>query len=108
MDKELLKGSLDLLLLSLISKEDQYGYDLAKKIKAFSNDLYEIGEGTLYPALKRLESKKAIQSYWGESDSGGRRKYYRVTTDGKSLLASKMKEWNALQQLIELCYQEGT
>ncbi|GEO24988.1 PadR family transcriptional regulator [Alicyclobacillus acidoterrestris] len=107
MDKELLKGSLDLLLLSLISKEDQYGYDLAKKIKAFSNDLYEIGEGTLYPALKRLESKKAIESYWGASDTGGRRKYYRLTKEGSRLLESKMSEWNFLHQLIELCYREG-
>ncbi|MFD1677948.1 PadR family transcriptional regulator [Alicyclobacillus fodiniaquatilis] len=107
MDKELLKGSIDIILLSLIAKEDQYGYDLAKKVKTLSNDLYEIGEGTLYPALKRLEAKKAIESYWGESDSGGRRKYYRCTKLGFELLDGKIKDWNLLHQIIHTSYESG-
>ncbi|MFC4075978.1 PadR family transcriptional regulator [Salinithrix halophila] len=100
MDKELLKGSIDLLLLSLISREDQYGYSLAKKIKVLSNEVYEIGEGTLYPALKRLESKKAIESYWGGNGSGGRRKYYRITKQGLRMLEDKVEGWHAMHRLV--------
>ncbi|MFC7441783.1 PadR family transcriptional regulator [Laceyella putida] len=100
MEKELLKGSIDLILLSLIAQEDQYGYSLAKKIKVLSGEMYEIGEGTLYPALKRLESKKAIESYWGENGNGGRRKYYRITKQGLQLMEEKIKGWHAMHNLI--------
>lgn len=101
-NKELLKGSIDLLLLSLIAQKDQYGYELAKKIRDKSDELYEIGEGTLYPALKRLETQKAVESYWGEANEGGRRKYYRITKTGQGLLQDKMKDWQSLSKLITL------
>lgn len=107
MNKEILKGSIDLLLLSLISQREHYGYELAKKIREKSDDLYEIGEGTLYPALKRLETSKAIESYWGESAEGARRKYYRITDDGNKLLQAKMKDWQALNRLVTICYEGG-
>lgn len=106
-NKELLKGSIDLLLLSLIAQKDQYGYELAKKIREKSDEMYEIGEGTLYPALKRLETQKAVESYWGESKEGGRRKYYRITREGQKLLAAKMKDWQSLTRLVALC-DEGS
>ncbi|WP_312112896.1 PadR family transcriptional regulator [Brevibacillus reuszeri] len=107
MNKELLKGSIDLLLLSLIAQKDQYGYELAKMIREKSNEAYEIGEGTLYPALKRLETQKAVESYWGEANEGGRRKYYRITKAGRGLLEDKMKDWQRLSQLVTLC-NEGS
>ncbi|NEW06531.1 PadR family transcriptional regulator [Paenibacillus sp. SYP-B3998] len=103
MNKELLKGSIDFLLLSLIAQKDQYGYELAKIIREKSNEVYEIGEGTLYPALKRLETMKAVESYWGEANEGGRRKYYRITKDGQAQLQNKMKDWQTLSQLVALC-----
>ena len=62
MNKEIMKGSIDILLLSLIQKEDLYGYEIAKRLKEKSNDLYSMGEGTLYPALQRLEKQKLITS----------------------------------------------
>lgn len=107
MNKELLKGSIDLLLLSLIAQKDEYGYELAKKIREKSNEVYEIGEGTLYPALKRLETQKAVESYWGDANEGGRRKYYRITKAGRGLLQDKMKDWQSLSQLVTLC-NEGS
>lgn len=106
MNKEMLKGSTDILLLSLIEKEDLYGYEIAKRLKEKSNDLYSMGEGTLYPALQRLEKQKYIKAYWGDSESGGRRKYYSITEDGKRELTVKLKEWNALNDLIKSC-REG-
>ncbi|TPG67998.1 hypothetical protein EEL31_05100 [Brevibacillus laterosporus] len=60
MNKEILKGSIDLLLLSLISQKEYYGYELGKKIREKSDEVYEIGEGTLYPALKRLEALEPL------------------------------------------------
>ncbi|WP_347460471.1 PadR family transcriptional regulator [Clostridium sp. DMHC 10] len=61
MNKELLKGSIDILILALSNRKDVYGYLIAKKIKDYTNSLYEMGEGTLYPALKRLEEKKFFE-----------------------------------------------
>lgn len=105
MSKEIKKGSIDILIISLISKRDMYGYEVAKVIKEKSNNLYEMGEGTLYAALKRLEKNDVLESYWGDSESGGRRKYYRITDNGKIVLEKRMKEWNEVNSLIQVCYE---
>ena len=107
MDKELLKGSLDIILLVLLSKKELYGYEIARLIKEYSNLLYEIGEGTLYPALKRLEDKKLLDSYWGETDKGGRRKYYKITLQGKVELEQKLASWKTINDLIFNCLKGG-
>jgi len=106
MNKEMMKGSTEILLLSIIEKEDIYGYEIAKRLKVKSNDLYSMGEGTLYPALQRIEKQKLIMSYWRESESGGRRKYYSITEEGKKELSLKLNEWDALNNLIKSC-REG-
>lgn len=106
MNREMLKGSTDILLLSLIQRQDLYGYEIAKRLKEKSNQLYTMGEGTLYPALQRLEKRKLIRSYWGEADGGGRRKYYSITENGKGELSERLKEWDALSNLIKTC-REG-
>ena len=106
MDKELMKGSTEILLLSLIEKEDLYGYEIAKRLKEKSKDLYSMGEGTLYPALQRMEKKSFIKSYWVTLESGGRRKYYAITEDGKKELIEKLNQWNILSDLIKSC-KEG-
>ena len=106
MNKEMMKGSTEILLLSIIEKEDIYGYEIAKRLKEKSNDLYSMGEGTLYPALQRIEKQKLIMSYWRESESGGRRKYYSITEEGKKELSLKLNEWDALNNLIKSC-REG-
>ncbi|KAA0549813.1 PadR family transcriptional regulator [Bacillus sp. BGMRC 2118] len=99
MDKELMKGSIDILLLSVISGREMYGYEIVKVLKEKSNDLYNMSEGTLYPALKRLEKKKWLESYWAELETG-RRKYYRITDDGRYELDRKLGEWNSISNLI--------
>ena len=106
MDKELMKGSTEILLLSLIEKEDLYGYEIAKRLKEKSKDLYSMGEGTLYPALQRMEKKSFIKSYCVTIESGGRRKYYTITEDGKRELIEKLNQWNILSDLIKSC-KEG-
>ena len=63
-----MKGSIDILLLSLVNKRDMYGYEMVKELKESSHELYNMSEGPLYPALKRLENKDWLESYWSESD----------------------------------------
>jgi len=88
-NKEVLKGYIDTIILSMIHQRDMYGYELSKCVKEESNHAFELKEGTLYLALKRLETNGLTESYWDESFDGGRRKYYRITTAGKSFLKSK-------------------
>ncbi|MEO4054900.1 PadR family transcriptional regulator [Solibacillus sp. CAU 1738] len=101
MEKELLKGSIEILLLSLLVEEDCYGYDITKKLRILSDDAYHMNEGTLYPALKRLEKKECVTSYWRDEVSGKRRKYYSITSIGHAELKNKLADWKQITQLIE-------
>ncbi|WP_078577578.1 PadR family transcriptional regulator [Salipaludibacillus agaradhaerens] len=103
MDKEIMKGSIDILILSVIGKGFTYGYEITKKLKEQSDDLYQMSEGTLYPALKRLENKGFLESYWGESVVAARRKHYKLTDKGKQELAKKTMEWNQVNKLVQSC-----
>lgn len=107
MDRELLKGSIDILLLSLLVDKDCYGYEMTKKLRQLSNDTYSMNEGTLYPALKRLEGKDCVSSYWSEEQDGNRRKYYSITDTGRKVLTDKLKSWKQIGQLINKA-AEGT
>jgi PadR family transcriptional regulator, regulatory protein PadR len=107
MNKELMKGSIDILLLSQMAGKDMYGFEIVKALQMKSNNLYKMSEGTLYPALQRLEQKNYLKSYWGDSDTGGRRKYYGITEDGKKYFAKKIDEWNQMSDLINFCKEEG-
>lgn len=91
-DRELLKGSTNLLVLSVLENENMYGYEMIKKIKTKSENLFEFQEGTLYPILHKLEEKGFISSYWDEV-SGKERKYYSITDEGKKQLKSQKEEW---------------
>lgn len=99
MDKEMMKGSIDLLLMSLIVQRDLYGYEMIQILKQLSDDTYEMSEGTLYAALKRLERKEWVESYWHVTESG-RRKYYHITDAGKKALDSKRENWKWMETLV--------
>ncbi|MFC0522934.1 PadR family transcriptional regulator [Pontibacillus salicampi] len=99
MDREIMKGSIDILMLSLVAKKDMYGYEMVKRLKEESENLYHMSEGTLYPALKRLEKKGLLTSYWSETQAG-RRKYYSITDDGKVVLQQKLNHWESINGLI--------
>lgn len=101
-NKEVLKGHIDTIILSLLHSKDMYGYKLAKLVREKSEEQFELKEGTLYLSLKRLEKNKWIESYWGdEQGPGGRRKYYKITTQGENILKDKILEWNFVKQLID-------
>lgn len=102
LDKELLKGIIDILILKLIKKhQSMYGYDIAKKIYSLSEKKYKMKEGTLYLALKRLNSNKYLESSWDTSENEIRRKkYYKITNYGLKYLEQKEKSLNYLYTLI--------
>nr|WP_220185880.1 PadR family transcriptional regulator [Paenactinomyces guangxiensis] len=103
----MMKGSIDILILALLYKQDMYGYQIAKSLKEESDNQYKMSEGTLYPALKRLEAKGLLQSYWQDADDGKRRKYYSLTEQGKESYTHKLEQWQKIHSLIMKVAQEG-
>lgn len=107
-NKEVLKGHIDTLILSLLHTRDMYGYELAKLVRERSGDQFELKEGTLYLSLKRLEKNKWISSYWGdEQGPGGRRKYYKLTDVGKDGFEQKRTEWHFFKKIIDSFLEGG-
>ncbi|MEL4025170.1 PadR family transcriptional regulator [Lysinibacillus endophyticus] len=101
MEKEMMKGSIDILLLSLLAEQDRYGYEMTKQLRFLSDEAYSMNEGTLYPALKRLEKQGYVTSYWQVEAIGKRRKYYALTDVGREQLKQKIASWEQLTRLIE-------
>ena len=98
-DKELLKGSTNMLILSLLENENMYGYQMIKKMSEKSENIFQFKEGTLYPILHSLEEKDYITSYW-ENVGTKKRKYYSITKAGKKYLDEKKKEWKVFSTSV--------
>ena len=92
-DKNLLSGSTTLLVLSLLSTGDKYGYEMIAELDARSDHTFTLKEGTLYPILHGPEKEGAVKSYTKEADTGRTRKYYRITRKGLKALEEQKKEW---------------
>ena len=102
-EKEMLKGYIEVIILALLSKRDYYGYELGKTVKEQTGRKFELKEGTLYLAFKRMESNGYISSYWsGEDHAGNKRRYYRITPEGTVRLRLKKAEWDHLREIIDL------
>jgi len=107
--REILKGHIDTLILSLLYQRDMYGYELAKIVREKSDEQFELKEGTLYLSLKRLEKNNWISSYWGsEQGPGGRRKYYKLTSLGKQGFEDKRLEWQFIKKMMDSFLWGGT
>ncbi|HEV2196787.1 MAG TPA: PadR family transcriptional regulator [Candidatus Acidoferrum sp.] len=103
MDKrqmELLQGTLDLLILKAVSLGPLHGYGVLLRIQQISKDRLEIQQGSLYPALYRLEHQGWITSEWGESENKRKAKYYRLTAAGKRKLQTEAEKWNRMADVI--------
>lgn len=101
-NKELLKGHIDMIILSLLTEKDMYGYELMKKVKEKSVNQFEMKEGTLYLSLKRLEKNGLLSSYWSNGENEKvKKKYYNLTSSGKDILINKINEWNHLKQIVD-------
>lgn len=92
-NRELVKGSTSLLILQLLSERAMYGYELVKEMEKRSQHTLQVKEGTLYPALHKLEQQGYIDAYWEQQEKGPARKYYKVTAPGRELLQEKTNEW---------------
>ena len=96
-DTGLIAGSSTILVLSLLQKEDMYGYQMIEELARRSNETFQMKEGTLYPILHVLEKDKYLTSYQQEAPTGRQRKYYKLTRKGAQLLSEKKVEWEAFQ-----------
>jgi PadR family transcriptional regulator PadR len=102
MDKQLdlLQGTLDMLILKAVSLGPLHGYGILLRIEQISNDRLEIQQGSLYPALYRLEHQGWISSEWGESENRRKAKYYHLTAAGKRRLQTEAEKWNRMADVI--------
>lgn len=97
-----IRGYIDTIILRVLLEGDNYGYEIIKTIFNDSKQQYELKEPSLYTSLKRLETNELIQSYWGDESQGGRRKYYRITGNGKAVYEKSVEEWHVARNLIDL------
>jgi PadR family transcriptional regulator PadR len=97
---DLLRGTLDMLILKAISLGPLHGYGILLRIQQISKDRLEIQQGSLYPALYRLERQGSIASVWGESENNRKAKYYSLTARGKRQLLSEAEQWNRMTDVI--------
>jgi transcriptional regulator len=97
---DLLQGTLDMLILKAISLGPLHGYGILLRIQQISKDRLEIQQGSLYPALYRLEHQGLIASEWGESENKRRAKYYRLTAAGTRKLRTEAEKWNVMAEVI--------
>ena len=105
MNKELLKGTTETMILRMLDREPMYGYGMIKNFEILSKGTFQFKEGTLYPLLHNLEKKGFIESYWDELE-GRRRKYYRITKDGKKGLEDRKSEWEEFSQAMNLILED--
>ncbi|HEY7587943.1 MAG TPA: PadR family transcriptional regulator [Thermoplasmata archaeon] len=98
---ELKRGSIQLCLLALLAKEEKYGFQIIHELREKSNGFFDLKEGTLYPALRRLEERAFVESHWVEQETGMPRKYYRLTDRGRRALAEALVVWDAMTKGAE-------
>ena len=99
---DLLQGTLDLLILKTVALGPVHGYGISQRIQQVSREALQVQQGSLYPALHRLEKRGWLQATWGESESGRQAKYYRLSGKGRKQLQIEESEWNRLSEAIGL------
>ena len=104
---DLLQGTLDLLILKTIAREPLHGWGIAKRIQVLSGDVLSVGQGSLYPALHRLEQQGWISAEWKDSDLGRPAKFYVLTREGRKQLERELQTWGRLSSAVELLIQNA-
>jgi PadR family transcriptional regulator PadR len=99
---DIVQGTLDLLILKVLSLESKHGWAIAKRIQQISNEELQVPQGSLYPALYRLEHQGWIASRWRVTDTGRNAKFYMLTTAGRKRLHSELANWSRLSNAINL------
>ncbi|MBI4234056.1 MAG: helix-turn-helix transcriptional regulator [Chloroflexi bacterium] len=100
--RELLKGSTETLLLALLTRTPMYGYQIVKEMERRSSGYFRFREGTLYPALHRLEQSGLVEGKWQQTSNNQPRRYYYITTAGMETLTALQKEWRQFSQAVNL------
>jgi PadR family transcriptional regulator, regulatory protein PadR len=104
---EVLQGTLDLLILKTLALEPMHGWGIAQRIQQVSREVLQIQQGSLYPALYRLERKKLISAEWGASENNRRAKYYSLTKAGREQLEKEMADWDTMAAAVGLILQRA-
>jgi transcriptional regulator len=102
---ELPQGTLDMLILKAIALKAEHGWAIAQRIQQVSNDVLQIGQGSLYPALHRLEYKGWIRAQWGASENNRRARFYSLTAAGRRQLSAELENWDRLTGAVNLVLQ---
>ena len=104
---DLLQGTLDLLILKVVALGPVHGYGISQRIRQISSDVLQVQQGSLYPALHRLEKRRWLEADWGESDNGRQAKFYKLSAIGRKQLAAEEETWNRLSQAVVLILETG-
>ncbi len=104
---DLVQGTLDLLILKTISLEPMHGWAIAKRIQQVSGEVLQVQQGSLYPALHRLEQQAWIEAQWKESETGRQAKFYSLTSAGRAQLEKETANWSRLSTAINLVVAEA-
>jgi PadR family transcriptional regulator, regulatory protein PadR len=104
---DLVQGTLDLLIMRMIAQQPMHGWAIAQRIQVVSKEVLQVQQGSLYPALHRLEQQGWIRSEWGESEHNRRAKYYSLTAAGKRKLTQEIEQWDRLSAAISLVIKEA-
>lgn len=99
---DLLQGTLDLLILKTLALGPLHGWGISKQLRSLSDDVLQVNQGSLYPALYRLEDRGLIEAEWGISPEGRRAKFYSLTAAGKKAFAAERKSWRAFTSAVDL------
>jgi PadR family transcriptional regulator, regulatory protein PadR len=99
---DLLQGTLDLLVLKTLQTGPTHGWDIAQRIQQVSQDVLRVGQGSLYPALHRLEAQGWINSEWGASDNNRKAKFYKLTAAGRNQLADETESWRRFSDAVAM------
>ncbi len=99
---DLLQGTLDLLILKVVALGPVHGYGISQRIRQISDSVLQVQQGSLYPALHRLEKRGWLAADWGESENGREAKFYRLSAKGRKQLVSEEETWNRLSNAVAL------
>ena len=102
---DLVQGTLDLLILKTLALQPLHGWAIAQRIRQLSNDVLQVNQGSLYPALHRLEQQAWVRAEWGESENNRRAKYYSLTRAGRRQLERESESWDRLSTAISAIVQ---
>jgi len=101
------QGTLDMLILQILSLESAHGYGIAQRLEQISQSVVQVNQGSLYPALHRLEQKKWLRAEWKQSETGREAKFYSLTPSGRKQLAEERNSWARLAGAVQLIFDES-